>query len=83
MKTTSWVILVIVGALLLLGSLASLGRAYISAEDQIGPASLTELSAGRAGGGGRRAGSAGNGGRLRCRVCNALPGHHSRPLPPR
>ena len=47
MKTTSWVILVIVGALMLLGSLASLGRAYISAEDQIGTASLTELSAGR------------------------------------
>ena len=47
MKTTSWVILVIVGALMLLGSLASLGRAYISAEDQIGPASLAELSTGR------------------------------------
>ena len=47
MKTTSWVILVIVGALMLLGSLASLGRAYISAEDQIGAASLAELSAGR------------------------------------
>ena len=47
MRTTSWVILVIVGALMLLGSLASLGRAYISAEDQIGSASLAELSAGK------------------------------------
>jgi hypothetical protein len=47
MRTTSWIILVIVGALMLLGSLASLGRAYSSGGDQIGPVSLAELSAGR------------------------------------
>jgi hypothetical protein len=47
MKTASWIILVVVGALTLLGSLASLGIAYGSARDQIGPASLTELSLGR------------------------------------
>ncbi len=47
MKTASWIILVVAGALTLLGSLASVGRAYISAQDQIGPASLEELSVGR------------------------------------
>lgn len=47
MKTASWIILVIVGALTLLGGLGSLGVAYFSAQDQIGPASLTELSVGR------------------------------------
>jgi|SRR6266536_5293823 len=47
MKTASWIILVVVGALTLLGSLFSLGLAYSSARDQIGPASLTELSVGR------------------------------------
>ncbi len=47
MKTASWIILVLAGALTLLGGLASLGRAYISAADQIGPASLAELSVGR------------------------------------
>ena len=47
MKTASWIILVVVGALTLLGSLVSLGRAYSSAGDQIGPASLAELSVGR------------------------------------
>jgi hypothetical protein len=48
MKTSSWVILLVAGALTLLGSLASVGIAYFSfVEDQIGPASLTELSAGR------------------------------------
>ena len=47
MKTASWIILVVVGALTLLGSLASLGIAYGSARDQLGPASLTELSVGR------------------------------------
>ncbi|HVN78755.1 MAG TPA: hypothetical protein VMW38_07140 [Terriglobia bacterium] len=47
MKTTSWIILVIVGALMLIGSLGSLGLAYSSTRDQIGPASLDELSAGR------------------------------------
>jgi len=47
MKTASWIILVVVGGLTLLGSLVSVGRAYISASDQIGAASLTELSVGR------------------------------------
>lgn len=47
MKTASWVILVVVGALTLLGSLGSLVLAYSSARDQIGPASLAELSVGR------------------------------------
>ncbi len=47
MKTASWIVLVAVGALMLLGSLVSLGIAYGSARDQIGSASLTELSVGR------------------------------------
>jgi hypothetical protein len=47
MKTVSWIILVVVGALTLLGGLGSLGVAYISAQDQIGAASLTELAVGR------------------------------------
>ena len=47
MKTASWIILLIVGALTLLGSLVSLGLAYGSDRDQIGPVSLAELSAGR------------------------------------
>ena len=48
MKTASWIILVVVGGLTLLGSLFSLGLAYGSDRDQIGPTSLVELSAGRA-----------------------------------
>ena len=47
MKTASWIILVVVGALMLLGSLVSLGIAYGSMQDQVGPASLAELSVGR------------------------------------
>ena len=47
MKTASWILLVTVGTLTLLGSLVSLGIAYGSARDQIGPASLAELSVGR------------------------------------
>lgn len=47
MKTASWIILVVAGGLTLLGSLVSLGVAYGSARDQIGPASLTELAGGR------------------------------------
>ncbi len=47
MKTASWIILVVVGALMLLGSLVSLGIAYGSTQDQIGPASLADLSVGR------------------------------------
>ena len=47
MKTASWILLAVAGTLTLLGSLVSLGFAYGSVVDQIGPASLTELSAGR------------------------------------
>jgi hypothetical protein len=47
MTTASWIILMTVGALTLLGSFFSLGLAYGSDRDQIGPASLAELSAGR------------------------------------
>ena len=48
MKTASWVILAVVGTLTLVGSLFSVGIAYFSVvEDKIGPATLTELSAGR------------------------------------
>ena len=47
MKTASWIILGVVGVLTLLGSLVSLGFAYGSAQDQIGPANLTELTGGR------------------------------------
>ena len=47
MKKASWIILSVVGALTLLGSLFSVGIAYASlVEDKIGPATLTELSAG-------------------------------------
>ena len=46
MKTASWIILVAVGSLTLLGSLFSAGLAYsMSAQDKIGPATLAELSA--------------------------------------
>ena len=47
MKTASWVLLAVAGALTMLGSLASVGIAYGTDRDQIGPASLSELSAGR------------------------------------
>ena len=47
MKTASWILLTIVGALTLLGSLGSLGIAYGTDRDQVGPVSLGELSAGR------------------------------------
>lgn len=48
MKTASWIILVVVGTLTLLGSLFSVGIAYASrTEDRIGPATLAELSVGR------------------------------------
>jgi len=47
MKTTSWVLLALVGVLTLLGSVASLTIAYGTDRDQIGPVSLTELSAGK------------------------------------
>ena len=84
MKTASWIILVVVGALTLLGSLFSVGVAYVSVlEDKIGPASSSRAIGWEAGGGDGGAGKTGNGGGLRSRVCDALPGHHPRPLPPR
>ena len=47
MRKASWIILSVVGALTMLGSLVSLAVAYTSIPDQIGPATLDELSAGR------------------------------------
>jgi len=47
MKNASWIILTLAGGLTLLGSLVSLGIAYGSVQDQIGPATLAELSVGR------------------------------------
>ena len=47
MKTASWILLVIAAGLTLLGGLVSLGVAYGSTQDQIGPASLADLSVGR------------------------------------
>lgn len=47
MKTASWIILVVLGVLMLLGGVGSLGLAYFSTQDKIGTASLNELSAGR------------------------------------
>ncbi len=46
MKKASWIILSVVGALTLLGSLSSVGIAYVAfVEDKIGPDTVTELSA--------------------------------------
>src|SRR5262245_10455369 len=47
MKKASWIILTLVGALTMLGSLVSLAVAYSSVQDQIGPATLDELSVGK------------------------------------
>jgi hypothetical protein len=47
MKKASWIILTLVGALTMVGSLVSLAVAYTSVPDQIGPATLDELSVGR------------------------------------
>jgi hypothetical protein len=47
MKKASWMILTLVGALTMLGSLVSLAVAYSSIQDQIGPATLDELSVGQ------------------------------------
>jgi hypothetical protein len=47
MKTASWVLLALAGALTLLVSLNSARRAYATDRDQIGPARLSELSVGR------------------------------------
>ena len=47
MRTASWVILAIVGALTMLGSMASCYVAYRGAEDQIGPVTLSQVTAGQ------------------------------------
>jgi hypothetical protein len=47
MKTASWILLAVAGALTIIGGLVSLSVAFRSPEDQIGPASLAELAAGR------------------------------------
>lgn len=47
MKTASWIILLVAGALILLASLASLRVAYGSRQDRFGPATLTELTEGK------------------------------------
>ena len=80
MKKASWIILSVVGGLTLLGSLFSVGIAYASLiEDKIGPATLSPVA--RSGNGGES--KTGHRGSLRSRICNSLPGHHPRPLPPR
>ncbi len=47
MKTASWIILLLVGALTLLGSAASTMEAYRSTQEQFGSATMTQLTAGK------------------------------------
>jgi hypothetical protein len=48
MKTASWILLALAGALTLLGAVGSIVVAYASVEDdQIGPVTLSDLAAGR------------------------------------
>jgi len=47
MRTASWVILAIVGALTMLGSMASCYVAYKALDDQIGPVTLSQLTSGQ------------------------------------
>jgi len=47
MKTASWIIVAAVGALTLVGRIASLGIACGSSRDRIGPVSHSELAVGR------------------------------------
>jgi len=47
MRTASWVILAIVGALTMLGSMASCYVAYRAEDDQIGPVKLSQLTSGQ------------------------------------
>jgi len=49
LRTVSWVLLAVVGALILVGSVVSAGLAYGRSEYPIGSASLTEVAAGREG----------------------------------
>ena len=48
MKTVSWIILLVVGALTVLGSLESANIAYRPHQDRIAGVTLTELAAGKA-----------------------------------
>ena len=47
LRMVSWILLTLVGALTLVGSLASMGVAYFSEDDQIGPVTLAELAGDR------------------------------------
>jgi len=47
MRTASWVILALVGALTMLGSMASCYVAYRSPDDQIGPVRLSQIGGGQ------------------------------------
>jgi len=47
MRTASWVILALVGALTMLGSMASCYVAYKAPDDQIGPVTLSQLTSGQ------------------------------------
>jgi hypothetical protein len=83
MKTASWIILTIVGALTLQGSLFSLALAYSSAQGPDRPSQPRRAVTWQARGGHRRACPEGNSRRLRSRVRDTLPGHYASPLPPR
>lgn len=47
MKTASWILLALVGALTLLAGLASLTVAFRSSQDQIGPVTMADVATGR------------------------------------
>jgi len=47
MRTANWVILAIVGALTMLGSMASCFVAYRARDEQIGPVSLSQIAGGQ------------------------------------
>ena len=49
LRTVSWILLTVLGALILVGSLASAGLAYSRGEYPIGTVPLTEVAAGREG----------------------------------
>lgn len=48
MKTASWILLALVGALTILGGITSLVVAFRSPQDQIGPVTMSDLAMGRA-----------------------------------
>jgi hypothetical protein len=47
MKTASWILLTLVGALTILGGITSLVVAFRSPQDQIGPVTMADLATGR------------------------------------